>query len=290
MAFFKKKHVNAQKQVQREPAEMIKPWQRYLEKKDQQTQTIRVPRPVGEVLPKLKATRQKKLKRNLIIILVPVVILLILILYYIAPVSKVGDVSVQGTQVVPEQSIIDASGIQRSDHIFKILFQRKKVSQKILNGVPGIKNATLEVSGFNQLTFQVKEYQRVGYLNQNNHYYSVLSNGIVLKQAVSKPVGNLPVLENFKEGKKLNLIIQAFEHLPVSIQNDISEIHLTGSKVNPYQVRIFMNDENEVVADLRTMQKKLPKYPTYAKALNKKGVIDIEVGAFAYPFHKNVKK
>lgn len=291
MPFFKKKQAQAQKkQVQKEPTEIIKPWQRYLEKKGQGSETIKPARPVGEVLPNLQETRRKKLKRNLIIILVPLVILLILISYYIAPISKIGTVSVSGTKVIPEQEIIDSSGIHKTDHIFKLLLRRHQIADKITSGVPGVKTAALDVDGLNHVTFKVQEYQRVGYLNLDNQYYSILSNGIILKKAVAKPVGNLPVLERFSEGKKLDLFIKTFKNLPISVQNDISEVHLTKSKVNPYQVHIYMNDKNEVIADLRTMNKKLPNYPTYAKALDKRGVIDIEVGAFAYPLNKNTKK
>lgn len=290
MPFFKKKQTQAQKQVQKEPTEIIKPWQRYLEKKGQASETIKPARPVGEVLPNLKETRQKKLKKNLIIILVPLVILLLLISYYVAPISKIGTVSVQGTQVIPEQQVIDSSGVRKTDHIFKLWLRRHKIADKITTSIPGLKTAALTVDGLNHVTFKVQEYRRVGYLNRDNHYYSILSNGIILDEAVAKPVGNLPVLENFREGQKLDLFIKTFKNLPISVQNDISEVHLTGSKVNPYQVRLYMNDKNEVIADLRTMRKKLPNYPTYAKTLDKKGVIDIEVGAFAYPFNKNVKK
>ncbi|MFD1671138.1 cell division protein FtsQ/DivIB [Agrilactobacillus yilanensis] len=290
MAFFRKKQARAQKQVQKEPTEIIKPWRRYLDKKDQASETIRPARPVGEVLPKLKATRKRHLKRNLIIVLVPLCLLLIFVAYYVSPISKVGNVSVQGTEVIADQTIIDHSGVQKNDHILKLLRQKKKISAAILAGVPGLKTAELNISNFNQLTFNVTEYRQIGYLNKKNHYYSVLSNGTILKDVVAKPVGNLPVLEGFTEGKKLNFLIKTFKNLPLSIQNDISEIHLTHSKINPYQVRIYMNDENEVIADLRTIQKKLPNYPIYAKALKQKGVIDIEVGVFAYPFSKDTKK
>ncbi|MCD2255311.1 cell division protein FtsQ/DivIB [Agrilactobacillus fermenti] len=286
MAFFGKKN---NKSVKKEPAELIKPWQKYLEKKEGQKQTFEY-RPVGKTLPNLSKVRHTKLKRNLILVLGPLVILLILVFYYIAPISKVGQVFVKGTEIIPEQTIIDHSGIKASDHIFKLLLQKHAIQKKIRLQTPGIKNATLQVRHFNDLTFRVQEYQRVGYLNKQGNYYSVLINGVILKSAVTKPVGNLPVLENFTSGKRLNLFIKTYRKLPSSIQNDISEVHLTGSKINPYQIRLFMNDNNEVIADLRTMGQKLPKYPTYAKALKTKGVVDLEVGAFAYPFKTNPKK
>ncbi|GAF39015.1 cell division protein FtsQ [Agrilactobacillus composti DSM 18527 = JCM 14202] len=286
MGFFDSKRRHKTKKVKKEPLEMMKPWQRYRAQKSQGNQS----RPVGKVLPNLSEIRRKNLIKNLTIVLVPLLLLLFFLLYYISPVSKVGEVDVQGMHLIPEQKVIDNSGIKASDHILQLIFSKKNINQKIKKNMPGIKKVSFNVHNLNHIVFNVQEYQRIGYLNRGNHYYSVLSNGIILTEPISKPVGNLPVLENFKEGQKLNLLIKAFNALPTSIHNDISEIHLTGSKINPYQIRLYMNDNNEVVADLRTMQTKLIRYPTYAKALKTKGVVDLEVGAFAYPFPKSGKK
>lgn len=286
MAFFDDKRPKSKASAQKGPDDMIKPWQRYLDKKSQKTQAVR---PVGAVLPKLKATRHRHLKRNLIIVLVPLLVLLLILLYYISPVSKVGAVFVTGTKLIPDQTVIDSSGIQADDHVLKLKFESGTIEKRILKANPGIEKANVEVHRLNQVTFSIDEYPRMGYLNRKNHYYSVLNNGIILKEKVNKPVGNLPVLENFTQGRKLNLLIRSYKALPVGVRNDISEIHLTRSKTNPYQVRLYMNDKNEVIADLRTL-KKLNKYPTYAKTLKTQGVVDLEVGAFAYPFSKTTKK
>jgi cell division protein FtsQ len=72
--------------------------------------------------------------------------------------------------------------------------------------------------------------------------------------------------------------------MPESVKNNISEIHNAKTKINPYRIKIDMNDGNKIIADTRTVDKKMKYYPSIASQMKKKGVIDLEVGAYSYPF------
>mgnify|MGYP001068670882 FL=1 len=95
--------------------------------------------------------------------------------------------------------------------------------------------------------------------------------------------GSYPVFYNFKDKAKLKLAVTKIQELPTELKKSVSEIHYDPSKVNPDRIKLYMNDGNEVIADLSTLTKKMKYYPQIATKMEQKGIVDLEVGAFSYP-------
>ena len=75
-----------------------------------------------------------------------------------------------------------------------------------------------------------------------------------------------------------------YASLPSNVKTNVSEFYNAPTKLNPYRIKIDMNDGNKVIADMRTVKSKLKYYPGMAAQMKKKGVIDLEIGAYSYPF------
>lgn len=48
-----------------------------------------------------------------------------------------------------------------------------------------------------------------------------------------------------------------------------------------------MNDGNQVIASIDTFAEKMQYYPSIVSKMNYTGVVDLEVGAYSYPYGKN---
>ncbi|MDO1605269.1 FtsQ-type POTRA domain-containing protein [Lactobacillus sp. YT155] len=224
----------------------------------------------------------KENKKNLVIF--GVVFVVLICAYFGSSVSKVKTVEVEGLNELGEQQVIDASKINTNTLMLSVLFTKSQYQDNILNNLKSVKSASVQFKSINQLKIHVKEYETVGYIAKNDQYYKILVNGKKLTQGQKLPIGNHPIFVDFKDKKILDQTITEYSKLNAKMKNSISEIKYTPSDLNKYKARLFMNDDNEVIVDIRTMRKKLVYYPSISSQMGKKGVVDLEIGAYSYPF------
>lgn len=226
----------------------------------------------------------KVMQRYIPIVVVNVIIIAIMG-YFISPLSKVGTVSVEGNQAVYVQEIIDESGIRGGDSLIETVREKEATGSHLVDGLPQVSDATVEVSGFNDITIRVKEFNTVAYIAKDSSYLRVLENGTVLDDVYSVSIGNQPVLTKFEEGDTLDQMIEQLSKVDMPILNLISEIELITNRTNPLFIRVYMNNGNRVLSSIPTFAEKIPYYPQMVQAVNgKKGVFDMEVGVYFTPF------
>src|SRR5690625_676397 len=80
-------------------------------------------------------------------------------LYFLSSYSDVGKLSVAGTEEVIVQEVIDSSAVQSGDSLWGTLFNKEEVEQRIETTIPQVKSVTLSLESWNDLVFQVDEYQ-----------------------------------------------------------------------------------------------------------------------------------
>ncbi|QFP79803.1 cell division protein FtsQ/DivIB [Latilactobacillus graminis] len=270
-----------------DPLQLLTVWRTYQLKrwKKQRRQRLTPGRPtISDRLPRLKAQRTAKTKWRLISLLIIFTVGACVSMYFIAPISDIQQMTVKGTKSVPEQQVINASGIQIGDNALVQIWRAPTTASQIHKRLPKVKRVNVGLTHFNQLTFTVTEYPTVGYLVRHRQYYPILENGTILTTKMAQSLGNSPVYSQFKNDAFLKQGLKLYQAFPKSVQSAVSEIRLTAKHHNPYQVHLYMNDGNEIVGDLRTLAKKIKYYPTLAKQMGGKGRIDLEVGAYAKLF------
>lgn len=231
----------------------------------------------------VKKLRKISLKNYLIAI---VTIIIIFLAYLFSPIGHVQKISVSGVNYLGEQQVINASGINHDSLVLNTLVHKKKIEQNIKKKVPLIKDVSYHYNGFNNLDITVKEYKTAGFVIKNNGYYRVLENNHVIKPKLSQPIGNFPIYQTFGKKTPLTKIIKLYVSLPSKLRNDISEIHgSTSTSKYPYQIKIYMNDGNIVIGDIRTINSKLKYYPSIARQLRGKNIINMEIGVYSKPIH-----
>lgn len=238
-----------------------------------------------DALPKLKKQRKRKMYRRLI----PLVVLFLFGIgvtsYFISPLSKLGEVSIDNNINVTDQEVIQASSLKAHQSLWKIYFSKTDIEKKIVKAIPQVKHSKIELKNINNLNVKIDEFETVGYLHQGKEYYTILEDGKIVNESRTVSFGNAPVFKNFEEGKALNLLVRQYSSLTDPVQNAISEIEATPSKSDPYLVLLYMNDGNQVVASIPSLADKMNYYPEMIRKIGeRKGIINVEVGGYFTPF------
>ena len=272
--------------------ETLTPWENYQRKAAAQRKQAKAPKwihqakRIGDKLPRLKHQRNRKLIHRLTILLTSFAVVIAAMVYLISPLSHLQSVTVRGAQALSAQRVQQAVQLRPGDSIFKLLGHTQRLEQRAPQRNSRLKKVTIHFKRPNQATVRVTEYATAGYVMKQNRYYEVLENGIVSEQSVTQPKSGTPVYGSFKNAKTLHRMILQYAQLDSEIKRNISEIHDAPNKDNPNRVHLFMNDGNEVYASIPTFAHKMAYYPGIAAKMKQKGVVNLEVGAYSYPFTK----
>jgi len=222
-----------------------------------------------------------RISKNWLIFII--VFIIILIAYFGSSLSKVRNINVEGVNDLGAQQVINATKIDDNSVLLNVLVHHKSILKETQKALPSIKSASLKSRNLRDLTIDVKEYPTLGYIYKDGDYYRIINNGKVINQKMSSPIGNYPVYSNFGK-ERLKKMSNIYAELPSNVKTNVSEFYNSPTKLNPYRIKIDMNDGNKVIADMRTIKSKLKYYPGMAAQMKKKGVIDLEIGAYSYPF------
>lgn len=266
-----------------DPNSAIKVWETF-KLKTQTRQQKHQPRPVTKKLPQYHRHRTLQIAWRLALIFLLFGTGLVGLWYYVSPYSRVALVSVSGVEITAAQDVIDASQLTTQSNVLVTMAQEKQLETRLKQQLPALHSVRVVVSNWNKVALKVKEEPTVGFFAKKQGYQRIFANGKLDSQIMAKPIGNFPIYADFKPGVALNNVITLYAEIPTQIQNAISEIKSDPSKANPYRIHLYMNDGNEVVADSRTVVKRLKYYGNIVSQTSKKGVVDLEVGAFFTPF------
>ncbi|WP_164505062.1 cell division protein FtsQ/DivIB [Companilactobacillus hulinensis] len=228
------------------------------------------------------AKKKSSTVKNVIISFIAIVI--IFIAYLGSPLSKVRNISVKGVNDLGAQQVIDATKITDNSLLINVFFEKSSIAKKTEKKLPSIKSVSFRSHNFRDLEIHVTEYRTLGLIYKNGYYYRIIDNGRIIDQKMKAPIGNYPIYSGFNTKKDLKKISDIYKNLPDSVRTNVSQFYNSPTKLDPYRVKIDMNDGNKVVADIRTVQNKMQYYPGIASQMKKKGMINLEVGAYSYPF------
>ncbi|HLS08720.1 cell division protein FtsQ/DivIB [Lentibacillus sp.] len=239
---------------------------------------------IEDRIPTLKQERKKKANRRLIFYLSIFFCLIAIIVYLQSPLSHVKTIVVSGNSFVPDDKVIEQSGIAKDKNIWTV--DATEASRAISEN-PVIQQAEVNRKLPWTINIDVTEFNHVGYVMQNERYYPVLGNGNVLKDMEQQNVsGDAPLLIGFSDKDYLNQMTQELKNLPTSILELISEIHWKPSDENERKIVLYMNDGYMVDGTIRNFSENMGIYPSIVSQLDpeSKGIIHIGAGAYFEEF------
>lgn len=237
---------------------------------------------------KLKKPKlSKKVRWQTTAFIVFFTISLLVILYYASPLSNLHEVQVVGDKYMNSNKIIKTADFKPGERLWHQYFGRDEVEQRIQRAYPGIKKVDITLDRLNDFTIHVEEYPLAGYVIVDKVKYApILENGTILKETIkNKPEGI--IYADFKSGELLKSVIYAYMHLPEKIRSLVQQITLTPTKSNPELLTLYMKDGNQVKVSSSEMEEQLPYYEQVAKQMKNKGIVDMEVGIYSYPYGNN---
>ncbi|MGT2911712.1 cell division protein FtsQ/DivIB [Streptococcus cameli] len=210
-------------------------------------------------------------------------LILLISLYFVTPLGKWKQFSVEGNQELSSDTIIKKSLISSNDYALTTLLHHQQFEENIKSSSPWIKSAKIRARFPNHFLITVEEYTQIGYVKQGEEYYSVLSNGEVSDTPTS--ADSLPEKYTTIQLSDKELIKELVLHLASidpGILSSIQDIQLTPSKATNDLLSIEMRNGNLVLVPLNEVEFKLPYYKKIASDLMTTSVIDMEVGIYSY--------
>lgn len=235
---------------------------------------------IEDRIPKLKERRKKKANRRLVMYLSLFFLLIIVILYLQSSLSNVRTINVDGNTNIDKETIVSLSGISTQDNFWKV--DKDAIKEKVIEHAE-IHSVQIEKDFPSTITIQVREYERVGYVQRDDVFYPILETGERLTSySLSSPGSDAPLLRDWEEQTYLEEMTQELRQLPKSVTRQISELYWTPTENNPYKVHLYMNGGFEVEASIRNFSENMRTYPSIISQLDpgQKGIIHLDVGAY----------
>lgn len=244
---------------------------------------------IGNRIPKLKKKRRWASEIRAGSLLLFFGIILIFTGYLISPFSKVSKITISGNSEVSNSEVIKSAELRSKPLMISLLSNSKKYVKIAHENNPQIKNLQFRATGFRSIKVSVTENKIAGFYEKNNYYYPMLENGHMDKTRYDQPIGGRPVYLGFKSVKIAKATATQYGKLSDSIKNGISEIRYSPTKTDGDRLKIYMTDGNQVLVKYNELAKKMKYYPEIAATMVSNGVVNLEIGAYSYPYGNTAK-
>lgn len=234
-----------------------------------------------------KKIKQVEIPKKVIWKSVPILVVSLLLaalsLYFISPTSKAKDIVVKGQDKLTAEQVIKYSLISDKDYVVTTLLNAPVYAENVKKNNPSVETSEISYQFPNQFTIRIKEYAIIGYIQQNNQLYPVLSSGNVGTEVVA--VDTLPETYTTIQLSDKNQVKQlaiALGEIEPTIREKIQTVSLTPSQVTADLLTFNMTDGNTVLVPLSELTEKLVYYTKIAAEAEGPITIDMEVGIYRY--------
>lgn len=234
-----------------------------------------------------KKIKQVEIPKKVILKSVPILVVSLLLaalsLYFISPTSKAKNIVVKGQDKLTTEQVIKYSLISEKDYVLTTLLNASAYAENVKKNNPSVETSEISYQFPNQFTIRIKEYAIIGYIQQKNQLYPVLSSGNVGTEVVA--VDTLPETYTTIQLSDKNQVKQlaiALGEIEPSIREKIQTVSLTPSQVTADLLTFNMTDGNTVLVPLSELTEKLVYYDKIAAEAEGPITIDMEVGIYRY--------
>ncbi|HFI2473299.1 TPA: cell division protein FtsQ/DivIB [Streptococcus suis] len=234
-----------------------------------------------------KKNRQVEIPKKVIWKSVPILVVSLLLaalsLYFISPTSKAKNIVVKGQDKLTTEQVIKYSLISDKDYVVTTLLNASAYAENVKKNNPSVETSEISYQFPNQFTIRIKEYAIIGYIQQNDQLYPVLSSGNIGTEIVA--VDTLPETYTTIQLSDKNQVKQlaiALGEIEPTIREKIQTVSLTPSQVTADLLTFNMTDGNTVLVPLSELTEKLAYYTKIAAEAEGPITIDMEVGIYRY--------
>lgn len=234
---------------------------------------------IEDRIPTLRERRKKRSNRKFTLLLILFLVTLLGLLYFQSSYSLVQNIEVKGANLKSIDSYSSQSGIQLGQSMWEI---RTSLAEEAIAENEWVQKVQVKRSGITTVTIEVKEWDKAAYVEMDEEYQLVLTNGALVKNEEASTPIDAPLLSGFEDKRVRLRMVKELGKLNGEVFSMISQIESVPSKSDPFRIQLFMNDGNEVRAIIPSFADKMNYYPALIAQIddNEKGVIDLEVGSY----------
>lgn len=209
--------------------------------------------------------------------------LLFFSIYLISPFGKQKYFTVSGNNRVSDTLVKKYSLIRPQDYVVTIALNKDAYATNIERNSKLIKDAHIQFDIPNRFSIQIEEYKELGFVTEEEQFFSVLSSGEVSEIPADKAtLGERYTSINLIDRELIRKLALQLDKVDEGILTNIQSIDLTPSKSTADLLTLTMYDGNKVVVPLSEIEYKLVYYSKIAPQLMVASTIDMEVGIFSY--------
>ncbi|HFU4123524.1 TPA: FtsQ-type POTRA domain-containing protein [Streptococcus suis] len=203
--------------------------------------------------------------------------------YFISPWSKQKQLKVTGQNLLTAEMVRQYSLISDQDYSLTTLLHKDAYAANVKKSSNLVKTASISYQFPNQFTIAIEEYKEVGYIKQNDAYYSVLSSGKIAEiETAEENLGVDYTLMNLTDKEMIKELALQLDQIDQKILTNIQQVDLTPTTATADLLTLTMYDGNKILIPLSQIDTKLSYYLTIAPQLSVASVVDMEVGVFSY--------
>ncbi|WP_068784973.1 cell division protein FtsQ/DivIB [Paenibacillus phocaensis] len=207
-------------------------------------------------VPVLKEPAPKKRSgRKIKTILILLFLALLCVLFFRSSLSKISVITFEGNTYTTETELLEVSGLQVGAPFFAV--SADQIARK-LEGVPSVKQATVDKSFPGGISIHIEEYKVAAYeLTEDGALRGLLANGtrIGLKGG-SMPVDK-PILTGWKaDDASLIKLCRTLSQIPDELTADISEIVPSPTLSYPDRIKMYTRSRFEIISAISLLAKK----------------------------------
>ena len=238
---------------------------------------------IGRKLPRLRHHHYRKNGERVITLVLLFGLVLLLMLYIITPLSKLQTVKVVGNRELSTTAVEQATTVYPGRFVWEVYAHRHQLCQQARFNQPRIARASIKMTGLQRMTVTIRENPLLGMAKLGHQEYAVLADGQL--QATNSLDSAKTDYRRF-DGHRgaLKAVARQIGRLKPAIRNGISAVVYQPTKQMPDRIVLYMRDGNTVLANRKTVGKKMAFYPGIAANMKNAGVIDIQVGAYSYDY------
>lgn len=201
-------------------------------------------------------------------------------LFLVTPYSKQKVLSVTGVNHTDENSVITAASISDTDYFFSLILNKETYENNVVANNDWVKSAKLVYSFPNSFTFDVEEYQVVGYAKVDAGYQPILENGKHMGAVGESELPDSYLTINMTSEEDIQTLVKVLNKLDASLVSLIKTVNSVPSNTTSDLLLIEMTDGNSVRVPLSEIVEKLPYYSKIKDNLTEASIVDMEVGIY----------
>lgn len=244
---------------------------------------------------KKKMSRRRRLKKHILTVLLAVAVMCAGVVLVFSLFFKINTVTVGGDRVYSDKEIIDKSGIEIGENLFKI--NEEKLSEKLSEELPYVKSVTLERKLPDTIILNIEASREIAAVTTRNGFVLLDEAGKVLDKNASILKENVAVvngvkLKEYVEGervaftdeKKTETLLKLFEAIKNADMQLLTEINLK----NINDIKIKYDDRITFeVGSLTNIETKLARGVAALEKENEinsysEGTLDLKTEPYVY--------